>query len=128
MKQLFKDYGVKVRKENQTVQHNAYGFNTVLNPEQFAVYEVALKAMYIHLQYNYSSQKMFQRFFETQLYYQHLCDRNEIELPWIPEKPKMDKAEKGIKDYYDACEWLRKQNGTDSETHETRNLYYALLD
>ena len=128
VKELFKVYKVKLRKENQTVRHQAYGFETVITPEQFAIYEIALKAMYIHLQYNHSQRKMYQQFFGTQIYYQSLCDPHDIELPYIPEKLKMEKAERGIQDYYKAVAYLKKENGTDAKTHETRNLYYALLD
>jgi hypothetical protein len=36
---ILKRYKIKKRAEEQIVTHHTYGFRTVLNPEQFGIYE-----------------------------------------------------------------------------------------
>ena len=123
-----KKYKIKLRKENQIVTHQMYGTRTVLTPEQFAWYELAIKSIYTHLQINHSVRKMYNEFLGCMVYHQNLADPNDIYLPYIPDKPKLATAEQAYRDYGQAVNYLQQHDGKDAENGEPRNLYYACLD
>jgi hypothetical protein len=135
-----KKWKVKIRSGPQSVTHSTYGTETILSPEQFAIYEGALKAIYTHW------------FIETMpgggmqgnvlgviAYHRSIADLNDISLPYIPNKyfrgrqsvvnelGKEYSAE-AARDYHFFAAILREETGTNAKTGEAENLYYATLD
>ena len=109
--------------------HEFYGTRTMLTPEQFAIYEIALKAIYTHQMigltiHNHSVQEIR----GCMTYYHRLAEPNGISLPFINDEWGQDECNKAAQDYDWAVVRLQNDNGIDVETKEPRNLYMACLD
>lgn len=111
-------YKVTLRTKNQTVRHQAYGTETEVSPEQFAVYEAALKAMYIHQFVTYCVLQEWRRGAGTVAYFGRMMGENDIVQPWIKDDEITEAtARQASKDYIACQRWI-----------EEAGLYYELLD
>lgn len=113
----------------QVVTHDTYGTSTMLTPEQFAIYEVAMKARYTHQMIglainNYQAQEIL----GCMTHYQRMAQQNGIELPFIKDEWGQDECNKAAQDYDWAVACLQNDNGIDVDTKKPRNLYKACLD
>lgn len=114
LQKIFDRYNVGLRDENTIVTHQTYGRKTELNPLQFAVYETAIKSVYIANQtVHFDVKRLF--------WFQRICDDSDINLPYIEEVTDLDKAkaeaQQAASDYH-YCVHLLSRAG----------LYYQLLD
>jgi hypothetical protein len=128
MQQILQRYKVKVRKNPETVEHQTYGFRTVVDPESFAIYEAALKAVYISNMVFLKVQGQWREFMACQAYHGELFGKNDIPLPWIAEGWGEAKGKEAADDYRYCAAELSERTGKDAETGQARNLYYSLLD
>jgi len=128
MQQILKRYKVKVRANPETVQHQTYRFNTVVDAESFAIYEAALKAVYISNMVFLKVQGQWREFMACQAYHGEIFGRNDIRVPWIAEGWGEEKGKEAADDYRHCSAELSERTGKDAETGKERNLYYALLD
>ena len=128
MQQILKRYKVKVRANPETVHHQTSETNTVVDPESFAIYEAALKAVYISNMVFLKLKGQWREFLGCQVYYGELFGKNDIPVPWIADGWDEAKGKEAAGDYHYCAAELSERTGKDAETGEERNLYHALLD
>lgn len=113
LESLFRRYEVDLRESNSTVVHEVYGTKTGLDPIGFAVYETAIKAVYL-------ANVLHQRNASSERWYGRIADNSGFLLP-DPESVPLNKAtlrcKQATEDYYYCVSILSKAG-----------LYYALLD
>lgn len=113
LERALRRYSVSMRDENTIVEHAAYGRKTECDPITFAVFEGAIKAIYL-------VNALHCRDEEAERYYHWLAHRNGFELPdpWSISIKKPDAGRlRATEDYYFFVSVLRNAG-----------LYYALLD
>jgi hypothetical protein len=128
MERIFRKYNVKVRDCAQTVRHETYEFRTVVEPEDFAIYEACLKAQYVCHQVYHALRGQWSEFTGCIAWSHRLCDPNQISLPWIRDEWGAAEAEQASRDYHECCKALSPRTGRDADTGEERSLIYGLLD
>lgn len=113
----------------QVVKHDAYGTRTMLTPEQFAIYEIALKALYAHQMIGLAlHSRPAGEILGCMTHYHRLAEPNGIDLPFIKDEWGQDECNKAAQDYDWAVARLQEDTGIDVETGKPRNLYMACLD
>lgn len=126
---LLQRYGVELRNGNQAVEHATYQFTTILSPEQFAIFQAAALAIYIHSQIIYRMQGEKEQYQRLQQYHeQHIFGPYGIAVPNIPSTWGERKYLQAHEDYYYLSGLLRNQVGQDARSGKARNLYAAVLD
>ena len=112
---ILKRYEVKTRAEEQIVTHLTYGFRTVLNPDQFAVYEAALLAVYISWMVYFKVRNDSSSFMGSLQYHRAVANPNDISLPYIAESWGEDKAQEASEDHKYCAHLLTQMVGGDAE-------------
>jgi hypothetical protein len=125
---ILKRYKITKRANEQIVIHHTYGFRTVLTPEQFAVYEAALRAVYISWIVYFKVRNDWSSFMGCLQYHRTVADPNDISLPHIAESWGEDKAKEASADYKYCAHLLTQMVGRDADNGGERGLYYATLD
>jgi hypothetical protein len=117
-----KKWKIKIRTAPETVHHLANGTDTILSPAQFALYEGALKTNFVTWFISGGDP------FGTLMYYREIANRNQIALPYIPNKAGRKYSREAAEDYHYFADLLMNETGKDTETGTARNAYYATLD
>ena len=129
LEEIYKRYDVKQRTENQTVTHQTYETETILTPEQFALFEAAVKSHYIATQVNFMLVENWSEFMGAMGYFNDFAFvPYMIDTPWIRDEWGQTKRDEASKDYNYVGQLLAKESGIDATTGEERNAYYATLD
>lgn len=113
LERALRRYFVSMRDENTIVEHATYGRETDCDPITFAVFEGAIKSVYL-------ANALHCRSKASERYYHWLAHRNGFELPnpsSLPIKKRDAGRLRATEDYYFFVSVLRKAG-----------LYYALLD
>jgi hypothetical protein len=112
LERALRRYSVSMREENTIVEHATYGRETDCDPITFAVFEGAIKSIYLA--------NAPQRSEASERYHHWLAHRNGFRLPdpsSIPVGKRGAGRLRATEDYYFFASVLRKAG-----------LYYALLD
>lgn len=128
IERIFDLYGVVWRAAPQAVRHQTYGFTTVVDPDGFAVFEAALKSVYISNVVWFKVQGLRREFMNSHAYYGHLFRKNGIDIPGIAEDWGAEETRRAAEDYHYCAAELGRRTGQDQSSGEARDLYYALLD
>lgn len=129
MQDIFKRRKVTLRPDNQVVEHATYGCKTVLTPEQFAVYEAAMKSHFVGTATNFAKQEQWSEFMGCIAHYNSMLDKNDICLPWIEDEDVTNEKINEAADDYDYCaKKLMNEEGEDYETGKVNNVYHSTLD
>ena len=110
---LFRRYEVDLRETDSTVVHAVTGSKTELDPMAFAVFETAIKAIYL-------ADALHQRSESSDRWYGRIAYYNDFLLPdpdSVPWTKSALRCKQATKDYYYCVSVLSKAG-----------LYYALLD
>lgn len=128
MEGILKRYAVTFRDGEQTVRHKTYGFETVVDPVAFAIYEAALKANHIAFQIYFRVTGRVQEAMQSHAWYSELCEANGFELPALEDDWGREEGARASEDFRYCQKQLMRLTGRDAQTGEERDLYYALLD
>jgi hypothetical protein len=105
MQEIFRRYDITVRDGPQTVHYEANQISTVVEPEDFAIYEAMLKSYHVHEMVVVAMQNIG-------------CP----DLPWM----SADVAQQAASDYRYCADALAEREGRDAETGQPRSLNASL--
>lgn len=129
LSEIVKRYKVKLRAGQHIVHHLTYGWQTKLTADQFAIFEAALKSVYICNQVHNKNDGDIHQFVNYMNYMDVIFDKHNLGVaPYIDDKWDRKKEKQAHDDYHYCAYLLGQETGIDARSGEERNLYDACLD